>query len=51
MRSDPDVHQLGMTELGVIRLGATDLTSLCLCKHLFSHQLLSNATRQYLCLY
>ena len=34
MRSDPDVHSLGMTDLGVIRLGVTDLTSLCLCQHL-----------------
>lgn len=44
MRSEPDVHSLGMTDLAVISLGATDLTSLCLCKHLFPHQLLSNTS-------
>lgn len=42
MRSDPDVHPLGMMDWG-----ATDLTSLCLCKHLFSHQLLSNTGKQH----
>lgn len=33
---------------GMVGGGATDLTSLCLCKHLFSHQLLSNTIRQHL---
>lgn len=45
MRSDPDVHSLGMTDLRVIRLGVTDLTSLCLCQHLVilsHHQLLKH---------
>lgn len=45
MRSEPDVRLLGMTELGVIKAVATDLTGLCFCRPLVSHQLLSNTTR------
>lgn len=36
MRSAPDVHPQGMTELVVIRPKSTHLTSLCLCG-LYSH--------------
>lgn len=36
MRSDPDVHPLGMAELRVIRPGATEVTGLCLFKRSFS---------------
>lgn len=50
MRSDPDVHWLGMTDLTVMRLGATDLTSLCLFKHLFSQELLPNTITKHLLL-
>lgn len=37
MRSDPDVHSLGMTDLGVIRLGATDLSQASVCVSIYSH--------------
>lgn len=37
MRSDPDVHSLGMTDLGVIRQEATDLSQASVCVSSYSH--------------